>query len=54
MAITPVEQYKNVYLHWPIKIMKISWTHIQDTDSYSDADSTKHDFDPSNKTLNDY
>ena len=34
--------------------LKFSWTQIRDTDSYPDTDSTKHDFDLSNQTLNDY
>ena len=35
-------------------LWKFSWTQIRDTDSYSDTDLTKHDFDLSNQTLNDY
>ena len=35
-------------------LWKFSRKQIRDTDSYSDTDSTKHDFDFSNQTLNDY
>ena len=35
-------------------LRKFSRKQIRDTDSYSDTDSTKHDFDFSNQTLNDY
>ena len=35
-----------------ILLWKFSWTQIRDTDSYSDTDSTKLDFDLSNQTLN--
>ena len=34
--------------------MKFSWTQYRDTDSYSDADSIKHDFDLANEILTDY
>ena len=36
------------------QLWKLSWTQIQDTDSCSDTDSTKHDSDLSNQALHDY
>ena len=68
-SLKVVEEEKEVGINWLLhqlsntrmfiyigqsRLWKFSWTHIQDADSYSDADSTKHDFDPSKKTLNDY
>ena len=42
------------YLKKQISERKLSCTQIQDTDSYSDTDSTKQDFDLSNQRFNDY
>ena len=47
--------YKFVEMSSRVPAMSyLSWRQIRGTDSYQDTDLTKHDFDLSNQTLNDY